>query len=298
MASVLENIRLYSKLREYSTALDNELETGRQIQIDFLPNTVYQVPNWEIAASFHPAKQVAGDFYDTFPLGEYVGLVIADVCDKGVGAAFFMALMRSLIRVFSGQTQLDGLSIAAQEEKDCSSRAYFQTHPLQAVELTNQYVALNHWRLSMFATMFFGVLDPATGLLTYINGGHEPLYLVNRSGIKETLLPTGPAVGMMPNVEFATAKVQFEAGDILLGYTDGVTEGKNPDGELFTNRRLQSLLDSVAHGGDPQYRAESPLSDPVVSATQLISQLETQLFDHIDSAPQFDDITILAVQKL
>ena len=153
LASVLENIRLYSKLREYSTALDNELETGRQIQIDFLPNTVYQVPNWEIAASFHPAKQVAGDFYDTFPLGEYVGLVIADVCDKGVGAAFFMALMRSLIRVFSGQTQLDGLSIAAQEEKDCSSRAYFQTHPLQAVELTNQYVALNHWRLSMFATM-------------------------------------------------------------------------------------------------------------------------------------------------
>ena len=281
LAPVLENTRLYCQLRQYSSALDNELETGRQIQIDFLPNSVYQVLNWEIAASFYPAKQVAGDFYDTFPLGEYVGLVIADVCDKGVGAAFFMALMRSLIRVFSGQTQLDGLSIVAQEDKDPSSRAYFQTHALQAVELTNQYVALNHWRLSMFATMFFGVLDPATGLLTYINGGHEPLYLVNSSGIKQTLSPTGPAVGMMPNVQFAIAQVQFEAGDILLGYTDGVTEGKNPDGELFTDRRLRSLL-----------------SHPATSATELLTQLETKLFEHIDSAPQFDDITILAVQRL
>ena len=281
LAPVLENTRLYCKLRQYSSALDNELETGRQIQIDFLPNSIHQIPNWEIAASFYPAKQVAGDFYDTFPLGEYVGLVIADVCDKGVGAAFFMALMRSLIRVFSGQTQLDGLSIVAQGDENPSSRAYFQTHALQAVELTNQYVALNHWRLSMFATMFFGILDPETGLLTYINGGHEPLYLVNRSGIKQTLPPTGPAVGMMPNVEFAIARIQFEPGDILLGYTDGVTEGKNPDGELFGNERLRSLL-----------------SHPAASATKLLSQLETKLFDHVDSAPQFDDITILAVQRL
>ena len=281
LAPVLENTRLYYQLRQYSSALDNELETGRQIQIDFLPNSVYQVPNWEIAASFHPAKQVSGDFYDTFPLGEYVGLVIADVCDKGVGAAFFMALMRSLIRVFSGQTQLDGLSVVAPEDKDPKSRAYFQTHALQAVELTNQYVALNHWRLSMFATMFFGVLDPATGLLTYINGGHEPLYLVDRSGIKQTLPPTGPAVGMMPDVKFAIAQVQFEAGDILLGYTDGVTEGKNSDGELFTARRLRSLLEM-----------------PSGSACELLSQIETKLFDHIDRAPQFDDITILAVQRL
>lgn len=113
---VLENARLYFQLKQYSAALDNELETGRQIQIDFLPERVYQPPNWELAACFHPAKQVAGDFYDTFPLGNYVGLVIADVCDKGVGAAFFMALMRSLIRVFSGQTQLNGLSIVAQED--------------------------------------------------------------------------------------------------------------------------------------------------------------------------------------
>ncbi len=278
---VLENARLYFQLKQYSAALDNELETGRQIQIDFLPERVYQPPNWELAACFHPAKQVAGDFYDTFPLGNYVGLVIADVCDKGVGAAFFMALMRSLIRVFSGQTQLNGLSIVAQEDRELVQKSCSQTQALQAVELTNQYVAQNHWKLSMFATMFFGVLDPATGLLTYINGGHEPLFLVNNAGIKHTLNPTGPAVGMMPNIKFAIAQVQFEPGDILIGYTDGVTEGKNPNGELFTPQRLRSLL-----------------QQPAKSAGELLTRIETKLFDHIDRATQFDDITMLAVQRL
>ncbi len=278
---VLENARLYFQLKQYSAALDNELEIGRQIQIDFLPDTVYQPPSWELAACFHPAKQVAGDFYDTFPLDSYVGLVIADVCDKGVGAAFFMALMRSLIRVFSGQTQLDGLSIIKEEDRQMFPKLSSQTQALQAVELTNQYVAQNHWKLSMFATMFFGVLDPATGLLTYINGGHEPLFLVNNSGIKQTLNPTGPAVGMMPDMKFGIDRVQFESGDILLGYTDGVTEGKNTDGELFTPQRLRSLLEQ-----------------PAKSASKLLTQIETQLFDHIDRAPQFDDITILAVQRL
>ena len=277
---VLENARLYFQLKQYSAALDNELETGRQIQIDFLPDTIYQPPNWELAASFYPAKQVAGDFYDTFPLGNYVGLVIADVCDKGVGAALFMALMRSLIRVFSGQTQLDGLSIV-KENRQLLPKLSSQTQALQAVELTNQYVAQNHWKLSMFATMFFGVLDPATGLLTYINGGHEPLFLVNNSGIKQTLKPTGPAVGMMPNMKFGIEQVQFESGDILLGYTDGVTEGKNTQGELFTPQRLRSLL-----------------NQPAKSASKLLRQIETQLFDHVNQAPQFDDITILAVQRL
>jgi sigma-B regulation protein RsbU (phosphoserine phosphatase) len=277
---VLENARLYFQLQQYSQALDNELEVGRQIQLDFLPDRLCSVPNWEIAACFHPAKQVAGDFYDTFALGNYVGLAIADVCDKGVGAALFMALMRSLIRVFSGQTQLNGLSIVSLAADSLSNLDY-QTQALQAVELTNQYVAQNHWRLSMFATLFFGVLDPATGWLTYVNGGHEPLFLVGKSGVKQILNPTGPAVGMMPNVKFAVERVRLELGDILIGYTDGVTEGKNPDGELFTMQRLKSLIEQSA-----------------TSASELLERIETHLFAHIDAAPQFDDITMLAIQRL
>lgn len=290
MALVLENARLYSKLDKYSKALDAELEKGRQIQIDFLPYEIYQPANWQIAACFHPARQVSGDFYDTFLLpSDNVGLVIADVCDKGVGAALFMALMRSLIRVFASQAKLQGRTSVILAENRPTSGWLGQSmltnlshlEVLQAVSLTNNYVAQNHWQLSMFATMFFGVLDPATGLLTYINGGHEPLFIIGDSGIKNTLKATGPAVGMMPTVKFAINQVQLEPGDILIGYTDGVTEGKNPEGELFTDKRFLSLLEQ-----------------PATSVTELLDRIKTNLFDYIAEAPQFDDITMLAVQRV
>jgi sigma-B regulation protein RsbU (phosphoserine phosphatase) len=291
MALVLENACLYSKLDKYSKALDAELEKGRQIQIDFLPYEIYQPDNWEIAACFYPARQVSGDFYDTFLLpNNNVGLVIADVCDKGVGAALFMALMRSLIRIFSARAKLRGrTSVILAENRPIPEGWLGQSMPtnlshlktLQAVSLANDYVAQNHWQLSMFATMFFGVLDPATGLLSYINGGHEPLFIIGDSGIKNTLKATGPAVGMMPNVKFAIAQVQLEPGDILFGYTDGVTEGKNPEGELFTQKKLFSLL-----------------KQPATSVSQLLDRIKTNLFDYIADAPQFDDITMLAVQRV
>ena len=294
LALSLENVLLYAKLEEYSQALNDELEKGRQIQIDFLPYEIIQPTNWEIAACFHPAKQVAGDFYDTFWLPNdnvNVGLVIADVCDKGVGAALFMALMRSLIRIFSTQAKLQGrrTSVILEENKPTPKGWLGQSmltnlshlEALQAVSLTNNYIAQNHWQMSMFATMFFGVLDSETGLISYINGGHEPLFIVNKSGIRKTIQPTGPAVGMMPDMKFKIQQIQLEPGDILIGYTDGVTEGKNPDGALFTNKRLKSLLEH-----------------PAVSASDLLEQIESNLFSYIDDAPQFDDITMLAVQRL
>jgi phosphoserine phosphatase RsbU/P len=301
-ALFLENARLYGKLEEsyysldqakqaieaYSKALDYELEKGRQIQIDFLPTEIPQLPNWEIAACFYPARQVAGDFYDAFMLpGDYVGLVIADVCDKGVGAALFMALFRSLIRVFSGHTRLGGFSIVGNDE-ELSSCIYpqlttdlNQINALKAVALTNNYIAQAHYELSMFATLFFGVLNPANGSLTYINGGHEPLFIVGSDGVKATLNPTGPAVGMMPNMKFKIQQIQLEPGDILLGYTDGVTEANAPNGELFTNKRLLSLL-----------------KQNTLSAGELLDHIKTHLFAYVDDAQQFDDITMLAVQRL
>ena len=123
IASALENARLYSRLNKsyqsleqakqkieaYSKALQKEMEKGRKIQRDFLPTLIPDLKGWEIDFYFHPARQVSGDFYDAFFLpGDLVGLVIADVCDKGVGSALFMALFRSLIRVFSGQINLQG----------------------------------------------------------------------------------------------------------------------------------------------------------------------------------------------
>lgn len=291
LSLIIENAKLYAQLEEYSQALNDELEKGRQIQIDFLPYEIIQPANWEIAACFYPAKQVAGDFYDTFLLpDDNVGLVIADVCDKGVGAALFMALMRSLIRIFSTQGRLYEPTSKMLEENRPNPNGWLgksmltnlsHLEALQAISLTNNYVAQNHWQMSMFATMFFGVLDSKTGLLSYINGGHEPLFVVGKSGIEKTLKHTGPAVGMMPNMKFNIQQIQLEPGDILIGYTDGVTEGKNPDGALFTNKRLLSLLEQ-----------------PADSAASLLERIQSNLFSYMDDAPQFDDITMLAVQRL
>ncbi|MCC5626393.1 SpoIIE family protein phosphatase [Nostoc sp. CHAB 5715] len=277
-----------NQLTKAKKALDDELEKGRQIQIDFLPTEIPKLPNLQIATCFYPARQVAGDFYDVFMLpGDYLGLVIADVCDKGVGAALFMALFRSLIRVFSGQTSLYGLSIVSNDELFCceietlSTPCLDQINALKAVELTNNYITQNHAQMGMFATLFFGVLHPLTNSLTYINAGHEPLFIINSQGVKESLKSTGPAVGMMTDAKFKIHQVQLEQGDILIGYTDGVTEARAPKGEFFTLKRLLSLL-------------EQPVSSP----SDLLERIKTNLFNHIDQAPQFDDITMLAVQQI
>lgn len=296
IALVLENAKLYEQLEEsnkaieeYSKALNYELEKGRQIQRDFLPNHIPQILNWETTACFYPARQVAGDFYDVFLLpGENIGLVIADVCDKGVGAALFMALFRSLIRVFSGQTSLSGMTIVGKEVEQGQielvdaqiTTNIDQINALKAVALTNNYIAQQHAEMSMFATLFFGVLNPETGWLTYINGGHEPLYILREGIVQETLNPTGPAVGMMPNMKFKVRQIQLHPNDTLIGYTDGVTEARNPNHELFTTKRLISLLEQ-----------------PIESATDLMEMLKKELFAYIDNAPQFDDITILAIHR-
>ena len=274
------------QLAEAKLALEIDLEKGQKLQRDFLPEPLLKLPNWEIAAVFEPAKTVAGDFYDVFLLpGNYVGLVIADVCDKGVGAAMFMGLFRSFIRVFSGQICLDKLGLTPRNTADNflikapEKNQLEQNYGLRAVEITNNYIVKEHGETGMFATMFFGILDPTTGLVTYINGGHEPLIVANAEGIKATLAPTGPAVGMIPGAKFKIRTWQLEPGDSLIGYTDGVTEARSPTGEFFGDKRLVSLV-----------------TESFASPCKLLEQIKTDVVAHTDSAPQFDDITMLAVQ--
>ena len=262
------------KVEAYSQALNSELEKGHQMQKNFLPAEILQQNGWEIAAFFQPAKQVAGDFYDVFELSNNtVGLVIADVCDKGVGAALFMSLFRSLIRIFSGQNAVEEMK-SFLVNKD-------NNHPLKAVECTNNYIAKNHGDVGMFATLFFGVLDINNGKLTYINGGHEPLFILDAAGgIKQELNSTGPAVGMLPDMNFKIEQTELEPGEILLGYTDGVPEARNSQGEFFTNKKLRLLLEKK-----------------FTSAEVLLEELSTSVLEHTGSATQFDDITLLAVQR-
>ena len=295
IGSALENARLYSKLNKsyrslekakfkieaYSKALDNEMEKGKKIQRDFLPRQIPQITGWEIAYYFHPARQVSGDFYDAFMLPEnLLGLVIADVCDKGVGSALFMALFRSLIRVFSGKINLQGVSVPGSTKTEPDSHGDYLYQALNAVSLTNDYIAEEHGEENMFATLFFGVLDPQTGKMAYVNGGHEPLLLLNQSGVKEILKTTGPVVGMLPAMEYQVKQIWIEPGDMLLGFTDGVTEAMSPQEKLFGKKRILKLLEK-----------------PAPTASKIIDQIKIALFNHIDNAPQFDDITIISLRR-
>ena len=278
----------FRQLEEYSRVLNSELEKGREIQKNFLPSDFPELDGWEVATYFQPARQVAGDYYDIFHLPEQkIGIVIADVCDKGVGAALFMALFRSLIRIFSGQFEVNtgachistlDTENAAREDHDLP---VVDREALQAVVHTNNYVARNHGDLGMFATMFFGVLDPRTGVLSYINAGHDPLIvLAAEGGVRQRLNPTGPAVGLTADVAFRIARAQIEPGEILLGYTDGVTEATSHAGEMFGAERLIALF-----------------GETFDTAAELTTLIADQVQEHTGAAEKFDDITMLALRR-
>jgi serine phosphatase RsbU (regulator of sigma subunit) len=298
------------KVRTYSQLLKNELKKGHEIQLNFLPDRnnikeLYHKFGWEIAAFFKPARQVAGDFYDLFELPHgNIGLVIADVCDKGVGAALFMAMFRSLIRIYSRQFQLtEGLTstiildsptemLRDRSQPNQSNKTVINTalvnpivnpihlKALEAVSLTNDYVSKHHGELGMFATLFFGVLDPTTGLLSYVNGGHEPPLIVSASGgVKENLKPSGPAVGMLPEVKFKIKQTYLEPGDIVFGYTDGVPEARNSKGKFFTKEGLMSSV-----------------NQPFSSAHALLEHISNLVQTHQGKAEQFDDITLIGMR--
>lgn len=292
-AIAIENARLFERAQAESR-LERELQIGREIQAGFLPEVMPKVRGWEIAAFFEPARQVAGDFYDTFMIGRNrVGVVIADVTDKGVGAALFMALFRSLLRAFAQQNYsssaldvLVGDRPSTMSDTGVVDRRAAMTAGSAALQnailLTNNYIATNHGDSNMFATVFFGILNPVGGALTYINAGHNPPMLVSPEGeIKAMLEPTGPAVGLLPDMEFKMEQMVFEVGDLLVSFTDGLPEAKNPNGEFYTEERLISFMKEA--GG---------------SAAEIVKRIEDDVRGHIADADQFDDLTMLVVRRV
>jgi serine phosphatase RsbU (regulator of sigma subunit) len=272
----IEKAFLFAQTERARKLAERELEIGRQIQSGFFPTSLPAPQGWELATHFQAARHVAGDFYDVFTLGDEkkVGLVIADVCDKGVGAALFMALFRSFIRVLSGTAHSDGhLAI---NDPTTNPTKILQ----KAILAINNYISITHEQAGMFATIFYAILDSETGNLTYINGGHEPPVIIGAEGIKANLDPTGPAVGLYPDLEFKTRTVQLEREDILLVYTDGVTDARNKAGEAFTKERLHHLIQTSSQ-----------------SAEELIRSIKARINDHILNENQFDDITIMALRR-
>ena len=260
--------RLHDNEQRYARSLEREMEIAREIQAGFLPDQLPVIAGWDMAACFLPARRVGGDFYDAFPLhgGLRIGMVVADVCDKGVGAALFMALFRSLIRAFAERTRFLDDDAAEQMR--------------QLVDHVNGYIARTHGSANMFATLFFAILDPASGALIYVNGGHEPPILIGKAGVITRLDPTGPAVGMMAELKFRVERQSIGCGETLVIYTDGVTDARDRAANPFSEERLLALL--------------SP-AEPSAAAT--IARMQDAVFQHIDGATQFDDITVLAVHR-
>jgi phosphoserine phosphatase RsbU/P len=284
--------------REMLLKLEHDIHIGRQIQLSFLPASLPQPEGWEIAARFQPAREVAGDFYDSFYIWNRrrVGFIIADVSDKGVPAALFMAIFRTLLRAgslynmsISSGDSFDAVMSPVKEQKDWTSAESGQKprklptigiSQLGSVPSTNAYMSLTHGIDSYFVTLFFGILDPRTGDVLYVNGGHNPPVIIRTDGTLQLLKPTGPAVGVLPEAKYRYAHTKLNPGDVLYAYTDGVTEARAPDGSFFTEARLLELLKT-----------------PHPSAASLLDVVHEELTAFIAAADQFDDITMMAIRR-
>lgn len=261
--------RARERASHYARSLERELEFGRKIQQGLFPAELPQPAGWEIAVRFHPVWQVAGDFYDAFelPTGR-IGLLVADVSGKGVGAALFMALFQSLLR-------------ASAERSSRSHDAADHDVLSEALTSTNNYIRRAHRRAYMFASAFFGLLDPRTGRLHFVNAGHEPPILIRADGTGERLGVTGPAVGIVGDAEYGIGLVHMNRGDTLLAYTDGVTDARNDGREFFSEERLLAVAGASFD-----------------SVSELVDRIDHTVQSFIGSAPPADDITILATMRV
>lgn len=247
-------------------ALSREMDIGQRIQQGFLPDEMPVPAGWQLAARCTPARRVSGDFYDAFVLpGGGLALIVADVCDKGVGAALYMALFRTLLRAMSCH--------APQGELPAETLR-------RTVTFTNDYIATVHVRESMFATVFFAILDLSSGHLDYINAGHDaPLVMRGSSAPMARLEPMGAAVGLWAGNRFPVQSCELAVGDGLFVFTDGVTEAMGETG-LFAEA---GLLQGIAAGSG--------------NASLTLAAVHERLALHVGNFEQYDDITMLCVTR-
>ncbi len=240
--------------------LETEVQLARQIQQTFIPETLPQFPDWELAARWKTARQVGGDFYDVFDLPNgRLGLFIADVADKGVPAALFMALTRTLVR--AAVTELES--------------------PAEAMKRVNDLL-LPDTKQGMFVTAVYAVLDTTKDELTYVNAGHNPPLWIKCDGSVERLTRTGVALGAAENVQYGQRVVALQSDDSILFYTDGLTESFNIAGEFYGEERLIEALT----GG---YCA---------SASNLLDTVEKSLLNFVQDMPPADDLTMLVLRRV
>ena len=256
----LEVLRDALRTRDKLVAIQNELELASKMQQSILPTEFPQRDSYAVFGNMEPAREVGGDFFDVIALeGGRMGLAIADVSGKGVPAALFM---------MSSRTLLKGAAIG----HDTPGAALTEVNTL--LEQDNE--------AAMFVTVFYAVYDPETGKITFANGGHNPPLIIHRDGSSTVLGQTdGVALGIMPGLDYDDATVPLAPGDILLLYTDGVTEAMNSEHEEFGMERLQEV-----------FRATPPKD--AADANQAVFQA---VHAFAKGTPQSDDITCLTLAR-
>lgn len=239
--------------------LETEVQLARQIQQTFIPETLPKRPGWDLAARWWTARQVGGDFYDVLELPNgRLGLFIADVADKGIPAALFMALTRTLVRA----------AVSGGES------------PAQALRRVNDLL-IPDTRQGMFVTAVYAVLDPQDGQLVYANAGHNPPLCLRRNGEPERLTRTGMALGVLEGTEIEEHTLRLESGDCLLFYTDGLSEAFSTQGEQFGEGRVLAALQSAQ-------------AEP---AERILERIEEHLMAFVGEEEQADDLTMLLVRR-
>jgi sigma-B regulation protein RsbU (phosphoserine phosphatase) len=276
VAVAIENARMYAQLKQQVAALERavhehnellairrELDIAAGIQQSILPRTFppfSERTDFSIFAEMIPAREVGGDFYDFFLIDDdHLGLVVGDVSGKGIPAAIFMAMSRTLLK----SAALDG-----RPPGDCLGHV-------------NKLLCLDN-TAEMFVTIFYGILNTRSGVLDYSNGGHNPPYLLRHDGSVERVAGTGGMVlGALPDRCYRATRTTVHPNEAIFLYTDGITEAMDSAGTLFSERRLEAVL-AQRNGALP---------------AEVIRHVLAEVNRHAGGAAQSDDITALCVKR-
>ncbi|PIE82192.1 MAG: hypothetical protein CSA11_01395 [Chloroflexi bacterium] len=256
-ATAVVNDHLYKETAERDK-LAQELKLAHEIQASLIPDGRPAIPQCSVACYWAAARQVSGDFYDFIPLSDgRWGIVIADVADKGVPAALFMALSRTVIRTV----------------------ALNRSDPAEVLMRTNQILDTDS-QSDLFVTVFYAIWHPETQMLTYANGGHNPPILLKENGRSLLLTGEGMALGVIPEIFVAKNTVQIASGDTIIFYTDGVTEAMNEDFDEFGMERLYLTVRAHRHQ----------------DVSQIVSAITDAVNAHAGDTAQFDDMTLVVMK--
>lgn len=257
--------------------IEQELAVAGEIQAGFLLSQLsevlnWQVSGWQVAVALESARETSGDFYDVIPLPNgRMGLLIADVADKGLGSALYMAVSRTLLRTFAEQ---------------------YTSNPEHVFAAANPRI-LKDTHADLFVTVFYGILDPDSGMLTYCNAGHNPPFLLStQEGRRlQALRRTGIPLGVREHERWGARTVYIAPGDILVLYTDGVTDAEDVHGDFFGEDRLIEVLDMVAANTTGTGRTSGNTAQEVQEA--ILSAVRA----FVGEADQSDDMTLLVLVR-